>query len=145
MVDIDSGFGVGTTYLENRSFAVGLEIEPRNQLVSQQQREHEVPVLALRLGHVDLDAVVEAEEAQRTAAIPDERVERRQERGVRSRRTLRTRVRQRVRGLAPPVDRHLDQFARLDELRHALARYLRVDHVVTGEIAHTRPPRGHAI
>ncbi len=62
--------------MKNRRLAIGFEIEARDQLVAEQQREHEVSVLAGGLGYVDLDAVVEIEDTQRAGAILDERIER---------------------------------------------------------------------
>ena len=55
-------------------------IDPADQAAAGQQRHHEVAVHALGLRHVGLQAVLEAEQPRRPLAVPDERVERRQQR-----------------------------------------------------------------
>ena len=83
---------------------VRLEVHPRDELPVEQEREHVVAVGPLRLGDVDLDAVAEPEEALGALAVPDQRVERAQQRGpldaARQARIVRT-----VGGLPPPADR----------------------------------------
>ena len=59
--------------------AVGLEIDARHQPVAQQERQHVVAVLALGDRRVDLDAIEEVEDALGAVALPDQRVERRQQ------------------------------------------------------------------
>ena len=54
--------GLDTQHL---GFAIRLQIDPGDDLTVHQERQHVVAVDALRLRHVDLDAVVEVEEAQR--------------------------------------------------------------------------------
>ena len=60
--------------------AIGLEVDPADELVAEQERQHVVAVDPLRRRRVDLDAVVEAEQRRRPLAAPDDRVERRQQR-----------------------------------------------------------------
>src|SRR3984957_2081892 len=65
---------------QSRSLAVGLQIEPGDELVAKQERKDVVAVLALVGRRINLDPVVEVEEPQRAGALPDERIERRQQR-----------------------------------------------------------------
>ena len=76
----DSGLGERALHPQHARGAVGLEVDPGHQLAVEQEREHVVAVLALRLGHVDLDAVAEAEDPLGAGALPDQRVERAQQR-----------------------------------------------------------------
>ena len=59
---------------------VGLQVEPSNEAVAEQERKDVIAVLALVGRRVDLDPVVEVEEPQRAGTLPDERIERRQKR-----------------------------------------------------------------
>ena len=56
--------------------AVGLEVDPRDEPVAEQERQHVVAVHALGRRHVDLDPVAEAEQPLDARALPDQRVER---------------------------------------------------------------------
>ena len=100
---------------QSSSLPIGLQVHTTDDRVPEQERQHVVAELPLRLGHVDLDAVVEVEEALGALALPHHRVERAEQcpgvdlarqRGiaVQERRTL------------PPLDRDRQQLAVLDEL-----------------------------
>lgn len=54
---------------------VGLQIDPGDQFLPEQEGKYVVPVLALGLRHVDFDAIVKPEEPLRAASLPDQRVE----------------------------------------------------------------------
>ena len=70
----------GRQHPQHPGLPVGLEVDPRPQRLVVQERQHVVAVHALRRRHVDLDPVVEAEQPRRPRALPDQRVERRQQR-----------------------------------------------------------------
>ena len=59
---------------------VRLGVDPADQLAGVEDRQRVVAVHALGAGRVDLDAIAEAEEPLDALAVPEERVERRQER-----------------------------------------------------------------
>ena len=71
----------GGAHQQPPGLAVRLEIHPGDQPVAEQERQHVVAPAPLRLGHVDLDRVVEAEQPGDPWPAPDQRVERRQQRG----------------------------------------------------------------
>src|SRR5207248_2163315 len=58
---------------------VGLEVDPGHQSVAEQERQHVVPVDALRRRRVDLDPVAEFEKPLGPFPPPDHRVERAQQ------------------------------------------------------------------
>ena len=60
--------------------AVGLQVEPGDEPVAEQEGKDIVAVLALIGRRVDLDPVVEVKEPQRAGPLPDERIERREKR-----------------------------------------------------------------
>ncbi len=60
--------------------AVGLQVEPGHEQVAEQEGKYVIAVLALVRRRVNLDPVVEVEEPQRAGSLPDERIERRQQR-----------------------------------------------------------------
>ena len=64
-------------------FAVGLEVGPADDPIAPEQWQHVVPVPPLRCGLVDLDQVVEAEDAARERPVPEQVVERREQGGRR--------------------------------------------------------------
>src|SRR5262245_28972141 len=57
-------------------------IEPANQYATTQDRQHEITVLALRLGGVALEPVIEIENCLRARAIPHDRIEWREHRRI---------------------------------------------------------------
>ena len=59
---------------------VGLQVEPGHEQVAEQEGKDVIAVLALVRRRVNLDPVVEVEEPQRAGSLPDERIERRQQR-----------------------------------------------------------------
>ena len=84
-------------------------------------------------GGVDLDAVVEAEHAQRAVAFPHDGIERRQQRGgldLAGHRASRCRYA----GLPQPGDRHLAHLALVDEPLQGVLRAGLLDAVVVGEV-----------
>ena len=64
-----------------RCGAIALGVDPADEVAVVQDRERVVAVNALRSRRVHLDAVVEAEEPGDTIPIPEQRVERGEERG----------------------------------------------------------------
>ena len=84
--------------------AVRLEVDPGDDLVAEQERQHVVAVHPLVGGRVDLDAVVEVEELLGALPEPHDRVERAQERaGLHLAGPARVAVE--VRRPVPPLDR----------------------------------------
>ena len=70
-----------TAWTSNRpALTVGLQVEPGHEQVAEQERKDVIAVLALVRRRVNLDPVVEVEEPQRAGTLPDERIERRQQR-----------------------------------------------------------------
>ncbi len=84
--------------------AVGLEVDPADDLVAEQERQHVVAVHPLVRGRVDLDAVVEVEQLLAALAQPHDRVEGAQE-GSRLHLARPARVAVEVRRTVPPLDR----------------------------------------
>ena len=110
-----AGFGVRAEHPEHPVLAVGLEVDPADDPVAEQEREHVVAVHPLRLGHVDLDPVEEVEELLGALALPDDRVERAEQRPRRHLpRQLGVAVQ--VCRLVPAVDLHREQLPVLDQL-----------------------------
>ena len=64
------------SYPQHPGGPVRLQVEPRDEVLAQEERQHVVAVHPLLLGHVDLEPEVEAEERPGAVALPDERVER---------------------------------------------------------------------
>src|SRR3984957_4056531 len=60
--------------------AVGLQVEPGDKQVAEEKGKDIVAVLAFVRRRVNFDPVVEIEEPQRAGSLPDERIERRQQR-----------------------------------------------------------------
>ena len=58
-----SGFGPGRLHPQRPALPVGLQVHPGHQLLAEQERQHVVAVHPLRGRGVDLDPVVEAEQA----------------------------------------------------------------------------------
>ena len=70
-----------TAWTSNRAdLAVGFQVEPGDELVAKQEGKDVVAVLALVDRRVNLDPVVEVEEPHCPGALPDEWIERRQQR-----------------------------------------------------------------
>ena len=90
---------------ERARLARGLQVDARRQRVSVEEREHVVAVLAQVLRRVDLDAVVEVEEAMRARAVPHERIERRED-GASRRGARHLRSGCEIRRLGDAVDSH---------------------------------------
>ncbi len=72
--------------LQHAGLPVGLEVDPGDEPVTEQERQHVVAVHPLRRRDVDLDPVVEVEEPLGAAPLPDQRVERADQRRRRTRR-----------------------------------------------------------
>ena len=68
--------------LERLRLAVEARLRAADDLVADEEREHVVAVLALRLRHVHLEAVAEAPERLGAFAVVDQPVERREQRGA---------------------------------------------------------------
>ena len=115
--------------LEDGGLAVGRRVELADEPVAVQHGEREVAPAARRLGLVHLEHVLEVEELDRTDAVVDEPVERREERGA-----ALERPRERL-GVDPPLpadaldDRGLARVADVDGLhRHRPGRRARDAH-----------------
>src|SRR5205807_10559025 len=100
---VGAGLEVGPGDAERPGLAVPLEVEAGDELVAHQQGQDVVPVLALGQGDVDLDAVVEAEEAPGPVPLPYQRVEGRQQGGLASDRGPRPGPGEAVGRLAPTL------------------------------------------
>ena len=83
----------------------GLEVDSRHQLSIEQIREHVVAVDSFLTGHVYLHSISEPEEPLSALSLPDERVERTQQRRARDEPGA-LRFGMHVHGTAPAVDRH---------------------------------------
>ena len=96
---------------------VGLEVDPPDDPVAEQEGQHVVAVDALLGRHVDLDPVVEVEERLGAGSLPHDRVEGAQQcPGVDPARQPGVAVE--VGRPAPALDRHREQLALLDERGH---------------------------
>src|SRR6266550_3623054 len=95
--------------------AVGLEIDPRDQQIIQQEGQHVIAVLSLGQRRVDLDAIEEVEYALGAVALPDQGIERRQQ-GARLDAPRLARGRVEVSWLLPAFDLDGQQVAGLDQL-----------------------------
>ena len=113
---VGAGLQPGALYAQDARLAIGLEVDPGDQRVAEQERQH-VVATTLRRRRVDLDPVVEAEHPLGAVAEPDQRVERRQQRagGHPSRPAG---VGPQVRRRGPAVDRDRQQFTGVDEFGH---------------------------
>src|SRR5436190_13306090 len=80
LLAIDSRLGECRLHAQHSARTVRLQVDARHELVTEEEREDVVAVHAVDRRDVDLDAVVESEDAPRAAALPDQRVERRQQR-----------------------------------------------------------------
>ena len=131
---VDARLGVGGLDAQHAGGTIGLEVDAPDQLAVEEERQHVVAVDALGRWRVDLDAVAEAEEPLRPLAVPDQRVERAEQRP--SLHPARQRgVPVHVGGLAPAVDARRREDAVGDELGdQRLARHVPLA-VVVGEIA----------
>ena len=104
--------------------------DPANELVAEQDRQHVVAPAPPGLRHVDLPDVVEPVQVTQQRAVPDERVERSEERdaglGAAGRRAVaqfglrsvqgRERIARDITRTTETLDRHLDELAGSDEL-----------------------------
>jgi hypothetical protein len=114
--------------------AVGLEVDARDQPVTEQERQHVVAVHAAVLRDVDLDAVVEVEQPLGALAAPHQRVERRHQRPG-GEATGGARLRVEVDGLrAPAGDPDLLELAGGGELRERPPGRADPQSVVVGEV-----------
>ena len=101
---VDAGLDVGALHAQHAGGAVGLQVDAPDEAVAEQVRQHVVAVDPLRRRRVDLDAVVEVEQPLVAVAVPDQRVERAEQRpGVDRPRHLGVAVD--VRRLGPALDR----------------------------------------
>src|SRR3984957_12477575 len=119
--------------------AVGLQVEPGDKQVAEEKGKDIVAVLAFVRRRVNFDPVVEIEEPQRAGALPDERIERRQQRPRRDA----------ARPACIPVKigemgpaRNLDRLenARLDERLDRLSRIVGAEAEIVAQVL----PRGDA-
>ena len=119
---------------------LGLEIDPADQLVAEQEGQDVVAEAPLGRGRVDLDPVVEAEQPLDPRPLPDHGVERRQERSgphPARQRSLRVHIGR----LLPPLHLRRQQLARLDQLGHQRTAARDVLAVVLRQV----PQRAHAL
>ena len=133
-----AGLGPGRLHPEDARLAVALEVDPADDPVVEEHRQRVVPELAVGLGRVDLDAVVEVEQALGSRAKPDDRVERGQHGGcVDAPRSARVAVepgRGRPPAGRPPrdLDRHEHTF--VDEVGDGLLDACALQPPVVGEV-----------
>jgi hypothetical protein len=119
---------------------VGLEVDAGDEPVTEQEGQHVVPVDPLRLGHVDLDAVAEAEQRLGPRPVPDHRVERGQQ-GPRRDRPRDPGAGQDVAGLAlEAADPDLLELAPRDQRREGRSGVGDPQPVVVGELGERRDP-----
>ena len=130
---VDRGLGERALHTQHARGPVGLEVDPGHQPAVEQERKHVVAVLALRLGHVDLDAVAEAEDPLGAGALPDQRVERAQQRapGDPPRHPGSGHP---IGGHPPALHRDRLQLPGLDELGRGLPARLRAQPVVVAQV-----------
>jgi hypothetical protein len=76
LLPIHSGLGEGAFHLEGVATAIGLDVDPCDQVSLVEERQHVVAIDPLRFRNVDLDAVVEVPEPLHPGPIPDQAVER---------------------------------------------------------------------
>ncbi len=65
---------------QSSGLAIGLQVETRHEPVAEQEREDIIAVLALVGRRVNLDPIVEVEQPLRARPLPDQRIERGQQR-----------------------------------------------------------------
>ena len=119
--------------------AIRLQVHPGDQAVAEQEGQHVVAVQPLVRRRVDLDPVAHAEQALGPRTVPDQRVERRQQRS----RADPPRVpgcRIKVGRLAPSLDAHGGDLARLHQLGDAGLGVIRREAKVVPQIARRRDP-----
>ena len=105
--------------VEPAGLTVRLEIDATDQLSVKQKRQYVVSVLALLLGHVDLDLKCETEQPLCAAPFPNHPIERRQQ-CPRLDTSGRLRLGVQVRRVSPAFDRDLTQLAFLHEFMKQL-------------------------
>ena len=134
-------FGEGAEHPQGPGPPVGLEVDAGDQLAVEQEREHVVAVLPLRLGHVDLDAVAEPEDPLGAGPLPDQRVERAEQRPP-GHPPRHRRARSPV-GRVPPAA-HVDplQLAGLDQLGDRPPAVLGTQPVVVAQVRLGRHAQG---
>ncbi len=102
-------------HLQHPGRAVGLDVDPADQRVAEQERQHVVAVDPLRRRQVDLDLVAEAEQPLGPGPLPHHRVERREQRpGADPARQ--PRVGPQPGRVGPALHPHRQQLAGLDQL-----------------------------
>jgi hypothetical protein len=69
---LDARLEVGPEHAQRRALAVGLEIDTRDETISEQERQHVVTMLATTLRCVNLEPVPESEQPFRAIALPDQ-------------------------------------------------------------------------
>ena len=129
-----------TAWTSNRPrLAIGLQVEPGDELVAEQEGKDVIAVLALVDRRVNLDPVVEVEQPHRAGALPDERIERRQQR-PRGDAARPARVAVKIGEMGPA--RNLDRLenARLDQRLDRLSRIVGAETEIVAQVL----PRGDA-
>ena len=118
---------------QSSGLAVGLEVEPGDEPVAEQEGKDVVAVLALVGRRVDFDPVVEVEQPQRAGALPDERIERREKRARGdAARPARVAVEIGEMGPAGNLDRH--ENARFDERVDRLSRIVGAETEIVAQV-----------
>ena len=118
---------------QSSGLAVRLQVEPRHKPVAEQEREDIIAVLALFGRGINLDPVVEVEEPQRAGALPDERIERRQQRARRDASRL-AGVAVKIGEVSPPGNLDRLENARLDQRVDRLSRVVRTETEIVAQL-----------
>ena len=120
--------------------AVGLQVEPSNEPVAEQERKDVIAVLALVGRRVNLDPVVEVEEPQRAGTLPDERIERRQKR-PRGDAAGPQGVAVKIGEMGPAGNLDRLENARLDERLDRLSRVVRAETKIIAQVLRRGEPK----
>ena len=136
-----AGLQVGRQHPQAARLAVAPEVDARHQTVAQQERQHVVAVGPLVGRRVDLDPVAEAEQPLGARALPDQRVERRQQ-GARLDPARQPGRRVELGGLRPALHRDRQQLAGLDQLGQPRRHVGGVQPEVVAQVAGGRDAQG---
>ena len=140
-IRLDTSLGERALHQKYARLTVGLQIDSGDQRLVEQKRQHVVAMHPRGRRRIDLDAVPEAEQSQGSLPIPDERVERAQQR-LRLHRPWAPRCRPQVAGCAPAVDGDRDEITRLHQLSDPQLRLRPGQPEVIPEIGLRRHPEG---
>ena len=132
--------GVRRPHQQRAGLPVGLEVDPRDQPVAEQERQHVVAVHPLLGRDVDLDPVVEAEEVLGPPPEPDQRVERHEQGAGVDPRAAGGRRGAGSRAAVPPLDLDGEQLAGVDQRGDRGLRVVRTEPEVVAQAGLARDP-----